>query len=79
MKTAFWQVSLTASQAGENRQTNGFEHTIESSILMDLIFRKTAEEECCKNILEEISEEVPFNQYVSKSKMIQGLQLQLRS
>ncbi len=32
-----------------------------------------------ENILEEISEEVPFNQYVSKSKMIQGLQLQLRS
>jgi hypothetical protein len=45
MKTAFWQASLTASQAGENSQTNGLEHTIESSILTDLILRKTAEEE----------------------------------
>jgi hypothetical protein len=30
---------------GENSQTNGLEHTIESSILTDLIFRKSAEEE----------------------------------
>ena len=30
MKTAFWQASLTASQAGEKSQTNGLEHTIES-------------------------------------------------
>jgi hypothetical protein len=42
MKTAFWQASLTASQAGESSHTNGFEHTIESSILTDLILRKTA-------------------------------------
>jgi hypothetical protein len=36
MKTAFWQASLPASQAEENNQTNGLEHTnmaIESSIL----------------------------------------------
>jgi hypothetical protein len=45
MKTAFWQASLTTSQAGENSQTNGLKHTIESSILTDLILRKTAEEE----------------------------------
>jgi hypothetical protein len=43
MKTALWQTSLTASQAGENSQTNGLEHTIESSILTDLILRKNAE------------------------------------
>ncbi len=30
------RVSITASQAGENRQTNGSEHTIVSSILTDL-------------------------------------------
>jgi len=40
-----WQASLTASQAGENSQTDGFEHAIESSIPTDLIFRETAEEE----------------------------------
>jgi hypothetical protein len=45
MRTAFWQASLTASQAGEKSQTNGLEHTIESSILTDLILRKNAEEE----------------------------------
>jgi hypothetical protein len=45
MKTAFRQASLTASQAGENSQTNGVEHSIESSILTDLIFRETAKEE----------------------------------
>jgi hypothetical protein len=32
MKTAFWQASLTASQAGENSQTNGLEHTIKLEI-----------------------------------------------
>jgi hypothetical protein len=42
MKTAFWQAYLTASQAEENSQTNGLEHTIESSILADLTFRETA-------------------------------------
>jgi hypothetical protein len=31
---------LTASQAGENRQTNGSEHAIVYSILTDLIFKK---------------------------------------
>jgi hypothetical protein len=36
---------LLASQAGEKSQTNGLEHTIESSNLTDLILRKTAEEE----------------------------------
>jgi hypothetical protein len=47
MKTAFWQASLTASQAGENSQTNGpgLEHTMESIILTDLILMKNAEEE----------------------------------
>jgi hypothetical protein len=29
MKTAFWQASITPSQAREYSQTNGFEHTIE--------------------------------------------------
>jgi hypothetical protein len=32
-------VSITVSQAGENSQTNGPEHTIISSILIDLIFK----------------------------------------
>jgi hypothetical protein len=45
MKTAFLQVSLTASQARENSQTNGLKHTIESGILKDLIVMKTADEE----------------------------------
>ena len=34
------RVSLTASQAGENSQSNVPEHTIVSSILTDLIFRR---------------------------------------
>jgi hypothetical protein len=34
------RVSLTASQAGENSQTNGPEHTILSSILTDLIIKR---------------------------------------
>jgi hypothetical protein len=41
MKTAFWQASLTASQAGEKSQTNGLEYTIESSILTDLIRKRS--------------------------------------
>jgi hypothetical protein len=45
MKTIFGQASLSASQAGENSQTNGFEHTIESIILTDLIFREAVGEE----------------------------------
>jgi hypothetical protein len=45
LKTAFWQAFLTASQAGENSQSDGFEDTIESSILTDLILRKIMEEE----------------------------------
>jgi hypothetical protein len=45
MKTAFWQAILKASQAGENSQTNCLKHKIKSSILTDLILRKTAEEE----------------------------------
>jgi hypothetical protein len=66
MKTAFWQANLTASQAGENGQTNGLEHTIESSILTDLIHRKTAEEvRYCKKHTQ-TSEEVQFNQCISK-------------
>jgi hypothetical protein len=44
MKTAFWQASLKASQAEEHSQTNCLVFTIESSILTDLIVRKTAEE-----------------------------------
>jgi hypothetical protein len=35
---------ITASQAGKNSQTNGFEHTIVSSILTDLIFQRTSKE-----------------------------------
>ncbi len=34
------RVSIMASQAGENSQTNGSEHTIVSSILTDLIFKR---------------------------------------
>ena len=34
-------VSVTASQAGENSQTNGLEHTIVSIILTDLIFKRS--------------------------------------
>jgi hypothetical protein len=41
MKTAFWQVKLSASQARENSQ----KHTIHFSILTDLIIMKTAEQE----------------------------------
>jgi hypothetical protein len=52
MKTAFWQASLTASQAGENSQTNGLEHTIKSSILTDLILRKPqGKNDSARNIL----------------------------
>jgi hypothetical protein len=61
MKTAFWQASLTASQAGENSQTNGLEHTIESRILADLILRKTAEEERHGKKHPQTSGEVQFN------------------
>ncbi len=39
------KVSITASQAGENSQTNGSEHTIVSSILTDMIFKEATEEE----------------------------------
>ena len=35
------RVSSTAFQAGENSQTNGVEHTIVSSILTDLIFKRS--------------------------------------
>ena len=44
------RVSVTASQAGENSQTNGREHTIVSIILTDLIFKEaTEEEQYCRN------------------------------
>ncbi len=53
--TTKWQtnptsrVSVTASQAGENSQTNGPEHTMVLSILTDLIFiGKTEEEQYCR-------------------------------
>jgi hypothetical protein len=76
MKTAFWQASSTASKDGENSQTNGLEHTIESSILTDLIFRKSAEEELrngtTKNHLQ-TSKKVQFNQCISKFKSTQQL------
>jgi hypothetical protein len=39
------RVSVTASQARENSQTNGREHTIVSIILTDLIFKEATEEE----------------------------------
>jgi hypothetical protein len=48
MKTAFWQASLTASQAGENSQINGLEHAIESSILTVLILSKGTDLGCCR-------------------------------
>jgi hypothetical protein len=42
MKTASWQESLTTSRAEESSQANGFENTIESSNLTDLL-KKTTE------------------------------------
>jgi hypothetical protein len=39
------RASITASQAGENSQTNGSELTILSSILTDLILKEAREEE----------------------------------
>jgi hypothetical protein len=82
MKTAFWQASLTASQAGENSQTNGLEHTIESRILADLILRKTAEEERHGKKHPQTSGEVQFNQRISKfesTQQLHQLQHKLRS
>jgi hypothetical protein len=38
-------LSITASKAGKNSQTNGSKHTIVSSILTDLIFKEATEEE----------------------------------
>jgi hypothetical protein len=70
MKTSFWQASLTASQAGENSQTNSLEHSIESSIQTDLILRKT--EWHCKEH-PQTSEEVQLNQCISKFKLTQQL------
>jgi hypothetical protein len=44
------RVSVTASQAGENSQTNGSKHTIVSIILTNLIFKEaTEEEQYCQN------------------------------
>jgi hypothetical protein len=40
-----FRVSVTSSQAGENSQTNGSDHTIVSIILTDLIFKELTEEE----------------------------------
>jgi hypothetical protein len=37
------RVSITASKAGENSQTNGSEHTIVSSILTDPMFKRSNE------------------------------------
>jgi hypothetical protein len=62
-----------ASQAGENSQTNGLEHTIESSILTDLTLRKTAEDERHCKTNPQTSEEVQFNQCISKFKPTQQL------
>jgi hypothetical protein len=59
-------VSVTASQAGENSQTNGREHTIVSIILTDLIFKEaTEEEQYCRNH-HWTSEAAEFEQRVSK-------------
>jgi hypothetical protein len=69
MKTAFWQASLRASQAGENNQTNSLKHTIDSSALRDLILRKTAEEQRHCKEHPQSSEEVQFNQCISKFKL----------
>jgi hypothetical protein len=71
MKTAFWQANLMASQARENSQTNGLEHTTKSSALIDLILRKTGEEEWLCKKHPQTSEEVQFNQYISKFKSTQ--------
>jgi hypothetical protein len=73
MKAASWQASLTASQAGENSQTNGLNHTIESSILTDLKLRKNTEKEwhCKKH--PQTSKEVQFNLCASKFKWIEQL------
>ena len=59
-------MSLTASQAGENSQTIDPEHTIVSSILTDLIFRRNQkEEQYCRNQYQ-TGEEAEIEQLVSK-------------
>jgi hypothetical protein len=77
MKTAFWLASLTASQAGENSQTNGLEHTMESSILTDLILRKTAEEDdTARNILKTAKKSSSTNASQNSNRHKQLHQLQ---
>ena len=53
------RVSVTASQAGENSQTNGREHTIVSIILTDLIFKRS-------NRRRVVLSEPPLNQRSSR-------------
>jgi hypothetical protein len=57
----------------QNSQTNGLELTIESSILTDLILGKTAEEELHCKKHPQTSEEVQFNQCISKFESTQQL------
>jgi hypothetical protein len=53
------RVSITACQAGENSQTNGLEHTIVSSILTDLVFKRS-------NGRRAVSSDPPLNQRSSR-------------
>jgi hypothetical protein len=53
------RVSITASQAGENSQTNGPEHTIVSRILTDLNFKRS-------NGRRAVSSDPPLNQRSSR-------------
>jgi hypothetical protein len=53
------RVGVTASQAGENSQTNGSEPTIVSSILTDLIFKRS-------NGGRAVSSDPPLNQRSSR-------------
>jgi hypothetical protein len=50
MKTALWKVSLIASQAGENSQTNSFEYTIESSVISSFQKKTRRKEDTAKNV-----------------------------
>ncbi len=62
------RVSVTASQVGENSQTNGSEHTIPrlSSIPTDLIFKEATEEEQHRQTHHWTIEAAQFKQRVSK-------------
>jgi hypothetical protein len=65
------RVSVTASQAGENSQTNGSEHTIVSIILTDLIFKEATEEkQYCRTTIEPAKQPSSSNEF-RNSKLTQ--------